>query len=276
MVIYDAPDVDGFYPPKYYVSKSAGFVHFIAARDYLGICQFLVTPVEVLDYLDFRQEATQSLALAPMPVSEAALVGQYMGGDPTAIPNERFANVFEALIHDRDQWDVSFLTDRLGEQIVYREGDSSETSHYRILAELAKLTRSELREFKTRLNLALESVRADDFDLPYRFAAPRNDCGFLILPVQSGMHEHARSALTNFSLASKHELKVAKHVSLSIRKARSYIDIEWMFVDSPLTQNEELDAMLARNYPFRKLKEGLKPRYQFDSDGLRHALGDIG
>jgi hypothetical protein len=276
IVIYHAPEPADFYPPKHCESRSAGFVHFIAARDYFGICEFLVTPVEVLDYLTFREHAVKSLSLAPAPVSEAALVGQFMGGDLRAIPHERYSMVFDALIQDRDNWDISFLTQNLGEQITYREGDNSDTSHYRILTQLAKLTRSELRELKTRLRLTLEAVRADEFRLPYRFAVRRNDCGFLFLPVQTDMHQSARQALQNFSLASKHELKVTKHVSLSVCKAQQFIDIEWMYVDGPVTPNPEIDALLAQNYPFRKLKEELKPRYEFEASSLRDAIGDHG
>jgi hypothetical protein len=276
VVIYDAPQPEGFNPPQYCVSGSAGFVHFIKAADYLGVCQSLITPTEVQEYLAFRQQAMRSLVFAPASVSEAALVGQFMGGDLTAIPNEKYSRAHHALLDDREEWDVSFLTERLGQQITYREGDQSQTSHYRILAELAKLTRSELKELKSRLQLTLEAVATDQFRLPYRFAVPRTDCGFLLFPVPSDLHGKARTALHNFSVASKHELEVSKHIALSVRKTDGYIDIEWMYLAGPVEPNAEVDALLAENYPFRPVRSGMRPRYKFASGEFRDAIAEDG
>lgn len=276
LVIYDAPEVVGFKPSQHCVSKSAGFVHFIRARDYFGVCQSLVTPTEVLDYLRFRSQAMQSLVYAPSTVSEEALVGQFMGGELLALPNERYSRALDALLEDRDDWDISFLTRNLGESITRREGDESDTSHYRILAELAKLTRSELRELKTRLRLTLEAVRADEYKLPYRFAVPRTDCGFLMFPVPIEMHDQARVMLQNYSIASKHEMRVSKHIAFYARHTPPYIDIEWMYMSGPPADNAEVDALLARNYPFRELKSGNRPRYRFDTADLRDAIGPNG
>jgi hypothetical protein len=276
IVIYHASSTTEFYAPKYCISRSAGFVHFIAAKDYFGVCQSLVTPAEVLEYLAFREDVVKLLNLAPAQVSEAALVGQFMGGTITikAIPHERYANILDALIQDREQWDISYLTDHLGEQIKYRDGDASATQYYRILAQLAKLSRAELRELKILLGHATEAVRTDTLELPYRFALPRNDCGFLLLAVPSNMHPKAHQTLMNVSLLSKYELKVSKHVSLSMRRVKSFLDIEWMYAEGPVKANEKLDAFLARNYPFRKLREDLRTRYQFNNDDLRDLLSE--
>jgi hypothetical protein len=276
VVIYAAPEVPSFAPPKYCLSKQCGFVHFIRAADYLGVCRTLLTPTEVLDYLEFRERAVHALIFSPTSVSEEALVGQFMGGDLNAIPNERYSLALDALLEDTEAWDISFLTRRLGEQITYREGDASATSHYRILAEIAKLSRSELRQMKERLVHTLKAVKADEFRLPYRFSVPRTDCGFLMFPVPVAMHAKARIALQNSCLASKHELKVTKHVGLSIRQVGAFIDIEWMFVSGPLEPNPEIDAMLRDNYPFRPVRGHDMPRYQFDSDELHDAIGEFG
>ena len=199
IIIYDAPTVPHFRPPYYCVSRTAGFVHFVKAIDYFGVCKYLVTPTEVCDYLSFRQIAVQVLELAPNPVSEGALVGQFMGGDLDAIPNERFLGALGALIQDQERWDVSFLTARMSSQISFRDGNESPTSHYRILAGLAKLSRSELRKLKERLVLTLAAVEEDRFEKPYRFAVPRTDTGFLIFPVPRALHSKLRTALQNFT-----------------------------------------------------------------------------
>ncbi len=273
VVIYAAPQHPDFHPPRFHVSKTAGFVHLIHADDYLGVCQALVTPTEVLDYLTFREQAVRSLDLAPAVVPEAALVGQFMGGDLSAIPNARFAGVLRALLDDREDWDLSFLTEQLGNKITFVEGSQAGNSHHRILAELAKLSRSELREMKARLRLTLEAVEHDEIRLPYRFTSPRTGCGFLLFPVTKALHGTFRVALSNYSIASKHEQQLSKHISAAVMKQGSAIDIVWAFQSGPHSPNPEVDKLLKSNYPFRALREGIKPRYQFDSDELRDALG---
>lgn len=269
VVIYRSPADVVFRADRYCDSRSAGFVHILRDVDYFGVCQYLVTPAEVIEYLDFRRRALTGRDPSDPTISEAALVGQFIGGDLAAPPAKKYEHVLRAFRDDLDEWDISFLTANLGSRIAYREGDESETSHYRILAEFARLSRSELREFKKRLRLALEAVLHDRLELPYRLASPRTGCGFLILPVPSELHDSARQALHNYAIASKHEYQVERHVALSIIRRSPHVDIEWMYVHGPNGPNPELDALLARDYPFRRSVERPMPRYFLDADTMR-------
>jgi hypothetical protein len=275
VIVFHAPDTSGFIPPKYCVSKRAGFVHFIAGSDYFGVCGFLATPTEISDYLVFRERAVRSLDLAPRPVSEAALVGQYMGGDLQAIPNERFAGALDALMADKESWDISFLTRHLGEQVTFRKGTKSDTSHYRILAELAKLSRSELRTLKDRLRRSTDAVRDDEAVKPYRFLVPRTDCGFVLVPLPRALHSKTMVLLETFTRASKHDYGVTKHVGFAIKKEGPYLDLVCAFAEGPNAPNPELDAALAADPPFRRTISEMQPRYNFDSDKLRDAIGPL-
>lgn len=275
VVVFDAPGTQGFVAPKYCMSKRAGFVHFIAASDYFGVCRLLVTPTEIADYLVFRERAVRSLHLAPRPVSESALIGQYMGGDPQAIPNERFAGALDALMADEESWDISFLTKHLGEHITFRKGEKSDTSHYRILAELAKLSRSELRALKERLRRSLEAVSADEAVKPYRFFVPRTGCGFVLVPIVRALHSKTFVALETFTRASKHDYCATKHVGVAIKKDGRHLDLVWAFVEGPNAPNPELEAALAADSPFRRTLSGMEPRYRFDSEELHDAIGPL-
>jgi hypothetical protein len=274
IVIFDAPRVTGFDPPLFHISRSAGFIHFVRANDYLGACQYLITPTEVLDYLSFRERKLKQLPPGKASISEQALVGQFMGGDLDDHPHKKYEGVFNALIDDREEWDISFITENFGDHVTYSVGDSSPTKHYRILTELAKLTRVELKAFKERFRLALEAVREDRFTLPYRFAVPRTNCGFLILAVPSDISSKARIALTNSSAASKYDFAVTRHVSLSIVRKTPYLDIEWMFIEGDNAKNAEIEEYLA-TAPFRPTKEKEEPRYRFDSDILGRELREM-
>jgi hypothetical protein len=274
VVVYRVGATPGFQPDPFHLSQTAGFVHLIRDVDYFGICQFLVTPIEVMEYFQFREEMLRKQQSHRSFVPEAALLGQFMAGDVGDNPHVKFTSALSALLDDTHEWELTFITGNLGNQIAYREGDDTITSHYKILAQLALLSRSELKEFKTRLRLTLEAVRENRFELPYRLAVPRNDCGFLLFPVPSELHEKARIALHNFSIASKYDLRVTRHIGLSAKRSGEYIDLEWMFVEEPWTEDPELDEMLSRDYPFRRTRERMMPRYHFDSDRLRHGIGE--
>lgn len=256
-----------------YTSKTAGFIHVIRDIDYFGLCQVLVTPAEIREYLVFRQQLILRYPSTTSSVSEAALVGQFLVDAAEDEPNEKFRRAFLAMRENPDDWDISFVTQRLGDQIAYQEGDTSERAYYKVLAELAKLSRSELREFKLRLRLTVEAVQEDRYERPYRFAVPRTNCGFLIFPVIQEMRPMARNALHNFSLASKYEQKVQKQVGIAVWRSGEYIDIEWLYTDYPNEPNPELDELLRRDSPFRPAKEKHLPRYYFDTEILKRELG---
>jgi hypothetical protein len=275
IVIYRVGAVPGFNPPRFTMSRSAGFVHFINDDDYLGVCRFLITPTEIVEYFTFRERILTKESPETV-VSEQALLGQFLVGDGTEDTDPKFERALLAMRENVDDWELSYITENLGSQIAYRAGDRSETSYYKILAQLALLSRSELREFKTRLRLTLEAVRADRFELPYRMAVPRNDCGFLLFAVPREMRGKSRTALHNFSFASKHELKVTKHIGLAASRFRKKeINLEWMYIEQQCSPDPELDRMLRRNYPFRRVREKMLPRYLFDSDDLRRELGEF-
>ena len=269
VVLYRAPALPEGVAVRFYRSKIAGFIHVLPDVDYLGICQYFVTPVEVLDYFDFREQVLTAYPVEAVEVTEAALVGQYLLDEQSSIPGQHYLRGLEAFREDRDAWDVSYLTENFGDRVTYQEGGTSEQEYYRAIAELAKLSRSELRAFKERFKLALEAVRADRYVKPYRFACPRTDCGFLILPLTTELSSTARATLHAFSLASKHELGVFRQIGLAIWKTGDTIDIEWLLAEWVNQPNPELDAMLAReDNPFRPVRAQMAPRYWFDTDTL--------
>jgi hypothetical protein len=99
--------------PRFHRSASAGFIHIFDALDYFGICQYLLTPIEMAEYLTWREVAIQSTADA-QSVSEEALLGQYMVEDLNSSPNERYAKALTALYADVSSFDLSFLFGGLG------------------------------------------------------------------------------------------------------------------------------------------------------------------
>lgn len=259
IIIYRVPPRSRpFRAPRFKRSRTGAFVHIVRDIDYFSIAQHFVTPAELLDYLDFRRDILMNWDQGPTPVSEAALVGQYLLEDYSSPPDDRF----EGAARSRGgptACEFSFVLDSLAASIASQQDEHADTDCYRILAELARLERGELRALKQHVRLALEAVRANRFELPFRLISARNGCGFLILPVTREFHGRALDALTSLSEASKHELDLEKHVGVGMWRNSEFVDIEWLFLSGRNLPSDSLDGRLARSYPFRRASERRLP-----------------
>ena len=185
---------------KYHKSRTAGVIHIVPAQDYLGIVRTLLTPAEVADYFDFREELIEAWGEKVNQVPEPALAGQFLGGDSSKPPSLDFLVQLRALDHRADEWDMSGIISKFPDKVTT---DNAPTDYYPIITELALLKRNELREFKVRFQLSIERSRADAFTRPYRIAIPRTDCGFVFIPLTKEFVAHRRTALLNMTLAHK-------------------------------------------------------------------------
>jgi len=203
-------------------------------------------------------------------VSEKALIGQFLIEEGGLVPSPRFESVFDAWRDDNLTYDLSYLLRQLGARVIYREGgDVSETSHYSILREFARMSRVELAHFKRYFGLAFEAVRANRYEPPYRLGLPRIDCGFAIVPLTSDLASDARRWLMNIGHVSKHVFGTSRHVSCSMARRNGALDIEWMHATGAPEPDEALDASLAEYSPLRPSSTQSLPRYWFDSATLQ-------
>jgi hypothetical protein len=256
--------------PRFHRSTSAGFIHIFDALDYFGICQYLLTPIEMAEYLIWREAATQSTTDAQL-VSEAALLGQYMVEDLESSPAECYAEALAALHMDVSSFDLSFLFNGLGDRIEYASPDDRETSYYPLLQCLAQMPRSALRLLKERLRFALEAVNDDRFESPVRFVYPALDCGFLLVPIAAAHFDSRLIALWNLSLAAKYDRHTTHQVGISIARRNSDYMIDWYYASFPWSHDADLEALLRENYPFRPISESPEPRYQFSTERLQQS-----
>jgi hypothetical protein len=233
LVLFKSDDTRTSLPyPRFQRSASAGFIHICDALDYFGICEYLFTPIEMAEYLTWREAAIQSTADA-QSVSEAALLGQYMVEDLESLPTERYAEALAALHTDVSSFDLSYLFNGLGDRIEYASTDDLETSYYPMLQLLAQMPRSALILLKERLRFVLKAVDADRIEIPTRFVSRDLDCGFLLVPIAPAQFDSRLITLRNLSLAAKYEQQTTHQVGISI--ARRYPDymIDWYYTSSP-------------------------------------------
>jgi hypothetical protein len=255
LILHRSPRAGGYFPPRFRKSRKLGFVHIMRDSDYFGICEHLITPSELAGYLKFREEIfSRAFPVAP-EVSEAALLGQYLFEELDAPADARYETAGRAFRGDPNTWAFSYVLQNLSTQIAKRDDESVETTHQRILAELARLERPELRELKTQLRLSLEAVRADRFELPYRVTCTSTQCCFLVLPGSAEFRLRAREALESLATASKYELGLQKQVSIAMWRSGEIIDFDWLYTEGPNVPDEKLDKRLVQAYPFRRTSE---------------------
>jgi hypothetical protein len=259
VIVYRVPPkTRAFRAARFKKNRNGGFVHILRDVDYFEIVHHFVTPAELTDYFGFRRDILINWDSAATAVSEAALIGQYLLEDYSSAPDERFESASRSR-GGPTACEFSFVLDSLATTIASQEGDYADTDCYEVLAELARLAKYELRALKQQVRLALEAVRGNRFELPYRIASTRTGAGFLVLPVTKEFHDRATSALRSLSLASKYELDLERQVGIGMWRNSEFVDIEWMFLKGRNLPDSDLDERLAHNYPFRRASEQRLP-----------------
>lgn len=244
---------------KHHLSRTAGFIHVLQMKDYRDVCEVLVTPAEVCQYLDFREQLVTKWEGMQLP-PERALLGQFVSGDASAKPDVNFESELDSISKDLD-FDMWFVFDGIADRIENASSMESATDYYRIIAEFAKLNRLELAEFKKRFRLCLKAVNDNRFMGPTRIISPQTRCGFVFLSAVDEFVEHRIVGLSNMTEFAKHDQRLDKCVGISIAKDGSEYLIDWCFVGFPWEEDLEMDEALAKNYPFLPLKSVVRDRY---------------
>jgi len=259
VIVYRVPSkTRAFRAARFKKNRNGGFVHILRDVDYFEIVHHFVTPAELSDYFGFRRDILVNWDPAATAVSEAALIGQYLLEDYSSAPDERFESASRSR-GGPTACEFSFVLDSLATTIASQEGDDVDTDYYEVLTELARLARYELRALKQQVRLALEAVRGNRFELPYRIASARTGAGFLVLPVTTEFHDRASGALRSLSLASKYELDLERQIGIGMWRNSEFVDIEWIFLNGRSLPDPGLEERLAHNYPFRRTSEQRLP-----------------
>jgi hypothetical protein len=248
---------------KYHNSRTAGVIHIIPAHDYLGIVRTLLTPAEVADYLDFREELIALWGEQTKEVPEPALVGQFLYGDSSTPPSLSFLELLKTLDQRADEWDMSGIISQFPDRVTT---ENAPTDYYAIITELASLKRNELKEFKLRFQMSVDKSRADEVTRPYRIAIPRRDCGFVFIPLTKALFPHRQGALLHLTLAHKYDQRVSKCIGVAIgNHKQGWFNADWCYAEVPWEQDDYMDKLLEDNNPFRAVKVGELPRYKHKS-----------
>ncbi|HXL86851.1 MAG TPA: hypothetical protein VN927_06550 [Gemmatimonadaceae bacterium] len=259
VIVYRVPPkTRAFRAARFKKNRNGGFVHILRDVDYFEIVHHFVTPAELTDYFGFRRDILINWDPAATAVSEAALIGQYLLEDYSSPPDERFESASRSR-GGPTACEFSFVLDSLASTIASQQGDYADTDCYDVLSELARMARYDLRALKQQVRLALEAVRGNRFELPYRIVSARTGAGFLVLPVTKEFRDRALGALRSLSLASKYELDLERQIGIGMWRNSEFVDIEWMYLNGRNLPDPDLDERLAHNYPFRRASEQRLP-----------------
>ncbi|CDZ62172.1 Hypothetical protein NGAL_HAMBI2605_18230 [Neorhizobium galegae bv. orientalis] len=242
---------------KYHVSDTAGFIHIIAAHDYLGILDKLRVPNDVRLYLEYREQVLPQLRKAGVIVEEPDIMVGFLHEEDLPVPGS--IEKLRGFVQDLETFD---LTPVLSELLTHIQNPNKNNDYYAILLEFARCSRSVWREFKVRLVKSLEACNAGEFCRPFRFTVPANDCTFMIAPLDpkwptSGTDgERMRTgALVMFTEAAKYAAKTTRAVGLLVSKDGDAVCLDWCLIDHRWVEDGRLRDFLAETNLFREVKE---------------------
>lgn len=242
---------------RHYVSRTAGFIHVLAAHDYLGTLEKLRVPEDIRRYFVYREEVTPKLRDAGVVVDESDIMGAFLGEEDLPTPTSR--EILRRFVQDLEDFELSRLIGNLHDHIQQSE---QPYDYYRIMLEFARVPRAVWREVKVRFMKSLEAVQKKEFTRPFRLTFPATDCAFMIAPLDPQISatgpegEKARvTGLRNLTYAAMYDAKVSKGVGVLISKDGEHVQIDWSLLNVPWTPDPEMDASLAKSNPFREAKE---------------------
>jgi len=268
IVLYSANDAlplkcrNKKYHNSYHKSSSVGFIHIFHIEDYIGICETLVTPLEIHHYLSYRENLINQWKKETAHIPELALLGHFLYGDLSVEPSIESKKYLTALKDDRAEWDFTNIARLFGDRMTVT---SDLQDYYEIITELAKFKRTDLKLFKERFELAKEKAMKNEFAIPYRIAIPKTGCGFVFIPITQDMIHRRTQLLSYLTLAHKYDQKLSKCIGLSISPdSDEFFYVEWRYIESPWAYDKEMDKLLSESFPFRPVQEHDVPTYIFD------------
>ncbi|MCW3108233.1 MAG: hypothetical protein JWQ09_2739 [Segetibacter sp.] len=240
---------------KFYESSEIGFVHLFHYEDYYWICKYLITPTEINQYLNFREDFFLFDKRYSNALPEQYFLGHFLETPQADHFEPKYITNLTNHKADTNKFDISNIMENFAKNIKLV---NHQTEYYPIVTEIAKLNRSELTEFKQRVSLCVEKSETAEFIYPYRIYIPRTDCGFVFIPLHSTKAHNWKNALHNLTMAHKYESKAQKCIGVVIFRDKNdlkYFEFYWQYVNADWEHDEEMEQIFKENYPpFRKTK----------------------
>lgn len=247
---------------KFHISSKIGLIHLFHIDDYQLICKYLITPAEVNEYLKFRESLFLFDKKFSVTLSEEYFLCHFLETAKTDHFNQNYIENLSKYSIKKGEFDVTEFIQTFEKGILHCD---HRLDYYKIIAEVAKLDRFELMEFKKRLSLSVKESRLAQAHMPYRVSYERTDCAFVFVPMHYDHLKYSLNALQNFNRAHKYESGTTKGIGfvISINPFQpNYINMVYEFAEHKWEFDEEIELMLKRSYPFRSAKiERIEKKY---------------
>lgn len=230
----------------------------------MGICVNLVTPAEIGDYLQHRQDVLLKYPSAEL-LPEETLVGHFVGGNLAVSPSAGDSEHLRGIASQMDEFSLRPMLSNLQDKIYLQQlngtPSADRTQFYKILAEFLLLNRAELREAKKRIGLCVKACDADTATRPSRMASPRTGCGFVFIPLQRRDHESRWQMLHAMTSLAKYDMRLSRMLGVSFVKDGSHYLVDWCLAEGPWQCDPEAERLLTEDSPLRPVKEVIRDRY---------------
>ena len=248
---------------KSYLSTKVGHIHLIHIEDYNQICEALITPYEIQEYLNFRELLIKRNGEEINSLPEHYILKHYFIDHTNRNINLDYAKRELNLIFNIAEFDISSIIQDFNKRVLLT---SDKNDYYFIIKELAKLNRSDLKHFKKRLSLTLNKSKQQEFDIPYRMVSSESNCGFVFIPLEFERKENAKIALKNFTNIHMYDQKLDKAIGMLsyFDPDEKYYDVYWQYIDQKWIEDKEYEKIIYENFPLRKVKSKLDYRYFID------------
>lgn len=231
----------------HHVSETAGFIHVMAANDYLGVLDKLRVPDDVRLYFEYRETVLPRLKAAGIVVVEPDIMVGFLSD--IEFPEPGSIEKLRSFVQDLQDFDLSHIMRNLQSHIVNPSGS---TEYYRIMEEFARVPRSIWRAFKQRFDLAFRASKDGRFRVPSRFSFPKTDCTFMVanldpeLPSVGAEGIRMRSnALELLTRAARYDQKTTVAVGLLISKDGEEFCLDWCVLEDPWVRDSQLEQFLS-------------------------------
>lgn len=224
---------------KKYITQDNRLIHFISFDDYIQVCRYIITPVELGQYLYFREKMLRNnINIDELP--EQYFLAHYFQNPINTTFNILYIcnlnKICEKIISKEDEFYLGNFISHMRETL-YAYGN--ERDYYFTVRELAKLNRGEMKLFKERL---LAIIHGEPKSLPVlmkRFASDRTKCGFVLMKLNEDVKDTWSNALINFAYEFKYKWKLEKCIGLVVLKDNEYYDFKWCYMEGKWAYDEE-------------------------------------
>lgn len=256
-----------FVPFKFYKSAHIGFIHIFDFISYKNTCEILFTPIEIFNYLDFREQHL-SLVLNAKKETEKYLLGRYLLS-PKAIDldldarDDDFSEYVDKLELRISEFDMRYIFQSIRERMFTTQGNRLD--YYKFITELALLNRLELKGFKDRFSFALKKIESNEFNIN-RMKSSHTNCGFVFISLPREDIEERIELSKKITHLAKYDMKAEKTLGVTfIKESKDKILIYWTYIEYSWVSDSKTEKVIKESNLFKPLKLDIGVLYKFNT-----------